>query len=374
MEQSQTIPVDVLGQFDIPGKLLSIEELKRGHINRTYVAVWEHRGEKKRYVHQVLNYRIFQDIAGLMQNLDIVTSVLAKEKSRGTLREDEVILTLIKTRGGERFLRDVQGEYWRTFEFIEGTISYDVCPSLHIAGEAASILGRFQRALLTLNPTTLVETIPFFIDGKQRFEVLVRGISHDTKNRVDSCRKEIEFALQRRDFGASLISALREGILPRRVTHNDMKLNNVLFNSAGERAVCLLDLDTCMSGTALYDFGDLVRNTAVPCAEDEQDFSKVVFDMELYRAICEGYINEAGSFLVLEERERLALAPRNLALLLGVRFLTDYLNGDTYFRINRPDHNLERARTQFQVVKVMEQLEKEMSEVVQRQYRSSRVC
>jgi Ser/Thr protein kinase RdoA (MazF antagonist) len=143
-----------------------------------------------------------------------------------------------------------------------------------------------------------------------------------------------------------------------------MKLNNVLFNSSGERAVCLLDLDTCMAGTVLYDFGDLVRNTAVPCAEDEQDISKIVFDMDLYRAICEGYLSETREFLTSQEIERLATAPRNLALILGVRFLTDHLQGDTYFRIHRPNQNLERARTQFQIVRLMERLEEEMNAVV----------
>jgi Ser/Thr protein kinase RdoA (MazF antagonist) len=143
-----------------------------------------------------------------------------------------------------------------------------------------------------------------------------------------------------------------------------MKLNNVLFGPDGQRAVCLLDLDTCMSGTVLYDFGDLVRNTAVPCAEDEQDFTKVVFDMELYRAICAGYLGEMEACITSAERQRLAAAPRNLALILGVRFLTDYLSGDTYFRIHRKNQNLERARTQFQIVRMMEQLEDEMQRVV----------
>jgi N-acetylhexosamine 1-kinase len=364
MEQSRTIPIEVLSQFDIPGKIISIEELKRGHINRTYIAVWDYGGKRKRYVHQVVNHRIFQDIDGLMRNLDLVTVTLGEMQARGLLRPDEVTLNLVKSRSGSRFLCDEAGEFWRTFAFIEDTVSYDVCPSSDVAREAAAILGRFQRALLNLDPGLFTETIPHFTDGGRRYEAFTQAVASDLKNRAIDCKEEINFANQRREFGASLVQAVRNRIVPRRVAHNDMKLNNVLFNSSGERAVCLLDLDTCMAGTVLYDFGDLVRNTAVPCAEDEQDRSKVVFDMELYRAICEGYLAEAGQFLTPSEIERLATAPRNLALILGVRFLTDYLQGDTYFRIHRPKQNLERARTQFQIVHIMEELEDEMQRVV----------
>lgn len=365
MEQSRTIPIELLSNFEIPGKIISIEELKRGHINRTYVAVWEHSGARRRYVHQVVNHRIFQDIEGLMRNLDLVTATLGRMKARGKLRSDDVSLTLIKGRSGERFLQDELGEYWRTFEFIEGTVSYDVCPSPAIAAESAAILGRFQKALLDLDPSTFYETIPFFLDGGRRFETFAKAIHEDSQGRVADCAVEIDFALGRRDFGAALITALREKVLPCRVSHNDMKLNNVLFDSGGQSAICLLDLDTCMAGTVLYDFGDLVRNTAVPCAEDEQDFSKVVFDMDLYRAICHGYLAETHDFLVPAERSLLAIAPRSLALILGVRFLTDHLQGDKYFRIHRPNQNLERARTQFQIVRIMEQLEGDMRRVVE---------
>lgn len=156
------------------------------------------------------------------------------------------------------------------------------------------------------------------------------------------------------------MTALERREIPVRIAHHDMKLNNVLFNKAGDTAVCLLDLDTCMAGTPLSDFGDLVRNTAVPCAEDEQDFSKVVVDMELYRALCDGYLGEMRSLLTQRELELLSVSPRVLALILGVRFLTDFLEGDHYFRIHRPRHNLERARTQFQIVRAMEKLDREM--------------
>jgi Ser/Thr protein kinase RdoA (MazF antagonist) len=308
----------------------------------------------------VVNHRIFQDIDGLMRNLDKVTRTLGERKIAGLLRGDERTLTLIKAKSGATHLQDEAGEYWRTFEFLEDTVTHDVCESPAVAAEAAAILGRFQRALLGLDPSSFAETIPYFVDGERRYKAFMEAIASDPLGRAKGCQAEIEFALERGDFGASLIRAVRSGAVPCRVAHNDMKLNNVLFDRGGVRAVCLLDLDTCMGSTVTYDFGDLVRNTAVPCAEDEQDFSKVVFDMSLYRAICQGYMSEMGKELTKAEVELLPTAPRVLALILGVRFLTDYLLGDTYFRVHRKSQNYERARTQFQIVRMMERLESEM--------------
>lgn len=360
MEQARVIPIEILKQFSIDGQLLEIEELKRGHINRTYVATWGDSSRTRRYVHQVVNHRIFGDIDGLMKNLELVTRTLREKKSQGSLRVDEETLTIIPAVNGATYLKDAQGEYWRTFEYIENTTTYDVCPGPHVAAEAAAILGRFQRSLSGLDPMKLADTIPFFLHGGRRFDAFHEAVRKDVKARAASCKGEISFAMERSSLGSALIAALDQRSIPRRVSHNDMKLNNVLFDARGERAVCLLDLDTCMSGTVLFDFGDLARNTAVPCAEDEQDFSKVLIDMDLYAAISQGYLSEMGGLLTTRERELLPMAPRVLALILGVRFLTDYLSGDTYFRIHRPRHNLERARTQFQIVSLMEQRESDM--------------
>lgn len=366
MEQSRVIPIDTLKRFSIEGELLEIEELKRGHINRTYVATWGVGSTRKRYVHQVVNHRIFRDIEALMSNLDLVTSQLRAAKRIGALRPDEVTLTLIRSTDGKTYLQDEQGEYWRTFEYLEGTTTYDICPNTAVAREAAGILGRFQRSLLELDPSSVRDTIPHFHHGGKRFEAFELAVKEDAKARANTCLAEVSFALERREFGRILIDNLVSGEITRRVCHNDMKLNNVLFDQRGERAVCLLDLDTCMPGSLLFDFGDLARNTAVPSAEDEQDLSKVSIDMALYEAICEGYLHEVGDFLTPKELQLLAVAPRVLALTLGVRFLTDYLSGDNYFRIHRPLHNLERARAQFQVVRLMERNESEMRRIVSR--------
>lgn len=366
MEQSKNVPIHILNQFDIDGTLHSVEELKRGHINRTYIGHWDVQGSRKRYIHQSVNHRVFTDIEALMGNLEIVTDALREDLHARPVIEGETTLTFIRTRGGASYLQDESGEYWRSFEYIENTVSYDVCPSTHVACEAAAILGRFQRALSKTSAAKLRDTIPYFHHGLRRYDAFAKALKEDSEGRAREAMSEIDFAQSRRELGGALISALENRDIPTRISHNDMKLNNVLFNSAGDTAVCLLDLDTAMAGTPLFDFGDLVRNTAVPCAEDEQDFSKVVVDMNLYRAICDGYLVEVGDMLTPKERELLSVSPRVLALILGIRFLTDYLQGDTYFRIHRPKQNLERARTQFEIVRAMEKLGKEMAEYVAR--------
>jgi Ser/Thr protein kinase RdoA (MazF antagonist) len=364
MEQSKNVPIHILTQFDINGTLHSVEELKRGHINRTYIGHWDVGGVRKRYIHQSVNHRVFSDIEALMGNLEIVTEALREDLHGRPAIEGETTLTLVRTKGGASYLQDESGEFWRSFDYIENTVSYDVCPSTHVAREAAAILGRFQRALLNTPAASLKDTIPYFHHGLRRYDAFAKALKEDCKGRAREAMGEIDFAQSRRELGGALISALERKEIPLRVSHNDMKLNNVLFNSAGDTAVCLLDLDTAMAGTPLFDFGDLVRNTAVPCAEDEQDFSKVVVDMNLYRAICDGYLSEVGEMLTAHERALLSVSPRVLALILGVRFLTDYLQGDTYFRIHRPKQNLERARTQFEIVRAMERLGSKMAAYV----------
>ena len=352
MEQSKNVPIHILTQFDINGTLHSVEELKRGHINRTYIGHWEVNGVRKRYIHQSVNHRVFTDIEALMGNLEIVTDALREDLHGRPVIPGETTLTLIRTKGGASYLQDESGEFWRSFDYIENTVSYDVCPSTHVAREAAAILGRFQRALSKTPAEGLKDTIPYFHHGLRRYDAFAKALKEDREGRAREAMGEIDFAQSRLELGGALISALERKEIPLRVSHNDMKLNHVRFNSAGDTAVCLLDLDTAMAGTA------------VPCAEDEQDLSKVVVDMNLYRAICDGYLSEVGDMLTPKERSLLSVSPRVLALILGVRFLTDYLQGDTYFRIHRPKQNLERARTQFEVVRAMEKLGSEMAAYV----------
>lgn len=363
MEQASGVSLEALKQFSIDGELVHIEELKRGHINRTYVGTWTLKEGKRRYVHQVVNHRIFSDIQGLMSNLAVVVASVRSAIQNSQGRTGDVTLDIVPTWDGQPYVQDSKGEYWRTMPFIEKSVSFDVCPSPHVAEEAGAILGRFQRFLLPVDPNKLVETIPLFLNSERRFSALKEAVAADVLSRSGGCIKEIDFALSLETEGRSLNEGLESGRFPSRVSHNDMKLNNVLFEETGTHAICLLDLDTCMAGTVLYDFGDLVRNTAVPCAEDEQDFTKVRVELELYRSICKGYLREAESILTPLERSYLARAPRVLALILGVRFLSDYLSGDTYFRTHRKAHNLERARTQFEIVRAFTRAEEALQAI-----------
>jgi Ser/Thr protein kinase RdoA (MazF antagonist) len=347
------VPLEVLHSFDIPGELVSIEELKRGHINYTYVGVWRSNGEETRYVHQMVNHGVFKDIPGLMNNVHLITTRVKRRIADGEAKVGDTTLSVVPTKSGATFVIDGKGEFWRTFEFVEGTTSYDVCPSPHAAREAAAILGRFQRYVHDIPISNLCDTIPYFLDGEKRYEALDSAIKNDPYKRCAGATEEIEFALSQRELGGALIRALKTGEIPFRPSHNDMKLNNVLFSNSTGNAVCLVDLDTCMPGTPLFDYGDLVRNTVIPCAEDELDLKKVVVDQDLYDAIREGYLSEFEEMLTPRELELLPLAPQVLAVVLGVRFLTDHLLGDTYFRIHRTDHNLHRARTQFEVVRAL---------------------
>ena len=351
MDSKLRIPLEILNAFDIPGELISVEELKRGHINYTYVGVWRLHGKETRFVHQMVNHGVFKDIPGLMNNIQLITSRVKRRIQDGEAREGDTTLSVVPTKSGANFVVDAKGEFWRTFDYVENTTTYDVCPNPEVAREAAEIIGRFQRYVHDIPVTNLCETIPNFLDGESRFTALDEAIALDPHGRVKEAAAEIEFALSQRQLGGALIRALRSGDIPYRATHNDMKLNNVLFSAQTGRASCLVDLDTCMPGTPLFDYGDLVRNTVFPCAEDELDLSKVKVESALYAAIEEGYLSEFEAYLSPQEKELLPLAPQVLAVVLGVRFLTDHLLGDTYFRIHRRDHNLHRARTQFQVVR-----------------------
>jgi hypothetical protein len=361
MEHKVQIPVDLLHHFEIPGSLVSVEELKRGHINHTYVGVWSHEGVTKRYVHQIVNHEVFRNVPGLMNNMRIVTNRIRRRIADGEAQAGDTTLTIIPAISGEPFLVDEHGSYWRTFEYVENTVSFDVCPDVRAARESAAILGRFQRYIDDLKVSELCDTIPFFHDGEKRYQALEEALSKDLHSKRSGAQTEVAFAIEQRDLGGALVSALRAGKIPSRPAHHDMKLNNVLFEAGTFEARCLVDLDTCMPGTPLSDFGDLVRCTAVPCAEDETDLSKVAVDLELYQAITEGYLSEFGSILTPAERSLMSVAPRVLALILGVRFLTDHLLGDTYFRIHHPNHNLERARTQFEVVRALGRVEDEVA-------------
>lgn len=353
----------IINQFDIPGKLKGIAPLKRGHINETFVSRWvSPGGEVTEYIHQWINDHVFRDVPALMSNIDIVTRHIAARIPAGS---KERTLEIVPAQSGVPYIQDAEGEFWRTYRFVAATTSSAVCTGLSQAREAARIMGRFHRYLQDLAPSQLADTIPFFHHTPRRYQAFERSVRDDRMGRAAHVRREIDFALERQPVGARIVEGIERGTLPLRVTHNDMKLNNVLFDELSGEGVCLVDLDTVMGGSYLYDFGDLVRNVSIPADEDEVDLSRVEIDLRSFEALIAGYAECVGSELTGEEIELLAVAPRIMALTLGVRFLNDYLDGDHYFRIHKPEHNLIRARAQFKIVASMEREEGAMRSMIE---------
>ncbi len=353
----------IVSQFDIGGKLKGIAPLKRGHINETFVSRWENdSGVISDFVHQWINDHVFHDVPSLMSNIAVVTKHISKKIPAGS---SERTLEIVPSKSGTPYIQDADGEFWRTYKFVDQTTSYHVCQNIEQAREAAKIMGRFHGYLRDLSPTELADTIPFFHHTPRRYQAFERSLRDDRMGRVKLVQREIDFALERKMTGSRIVDGLEKGRLPLRVTHNDMKLNNVLFGESSGQGICLVDLDTVMGGSYLYDFGDLVRNVSIPAAEDEVDLSRVEVDLSYFDALARGYSECVGKELTGEEIELLAVAPRVMALTLGVRFLNDYIDGDHYFKIHKPEHNLIRARTQFKIVASMEAQESAMRTMVE---------
>jgi len=244
---------------------------------------------------------------------------------------------------------------------VENTSSFDLCENPERAYEAARAFGDFQAQLIDLDVNELRETIPHFFSSTFRFTQFEDALDSDPRDRIQSADSEIQFAFARRAMTRVIEDHIKLGAFPRRIVHGDTKLNNVLFDNETGKAACIVDLDTCMPSYSLYDFGDLVRFTAATSSEDETDLARVGTNLELYRALVDGYLDSAGRFLTPIEVELMPFAARLVTFTIGLRFLTDYLSGDVYFKTERPLHNLERARVQFGMVKYMEACEKEMA-------------
>jgi len=350
--------------FALPGAAVAFEPYGSGHINETWAVTLEG-GPVRRAVLQRINTKVFRDPDGLMENVARVTRHLAGKLAD---RPDAArrSLSLIPTRDGAAFHRDSAGGVFRAYEFIEGARSWDVLTSPRQAREAAKAFGTFQRLLSDLPPPRLAETIPDFHDTPRRLARFREVLAADPKNRAAGVAREIAFVERREPLAESLSSLLAAGVLSERVTHNDTKLNNVLLDDATGEGICVIDLDTVMPGLLLHDFGDMVRTAANPVAEDEQDVSKVVASVPMFEALVRGYLGATGSMLSGLERERLVAAGKLLSYECGMRFLTDHLEGDVYFRIHREGQNLDRARTQFALVASLEEQEEALTRLVER--------
>ena len=351
--------------FEIPGRWHSSARFGSGHINDTYLVTFEAAGVSTQWVQQRINRRVFREPAKLMENVARVTEhqrrVLLREGSTDVERR---ALTLVPARAGGFDLVDHAGEHWRTYRFIAGASSQDVIRSAADARVAAAAFGRFQDQLSDLPGPRLHETIPRFHHARARFEALLEAARVDVEERLAACRPELDFVLAREPLVDRLLALQEKGVLPERITHNDTKLNNVLLDDHSGEALCVIDLDTVMPGLVLHDFGDLVRTATSDTAEDERDLSRVEMRPEMFAALVDGYLEGAGSFLTGAERGELAFSGVLLTLVVGMRFLTDHLSGDTYFRVHRPGHNLDRCRTQLRLVASMERQRDRMESLV----------
>ena len=353
----------IAAQFNLSGDILSAEPLGHGHIHDTYRLALTERGAERSYTLQRLNITIFRNPAALMDNIARVTAHLHR-KNNGAPDAHRHALQPVAARDGGWLATTENGAVWRAFHFIGRAYAPDILESRDQAYQAARAFGRFQGQLADLPPPRLTEILPDFHHTPKRFMAFERALAADAHQRADAARPEIAFALSRRTMTTVLLDLQGRGEIPERVVHNDTKINNILFDESSGEAICVIDLDIVMPGLALYDFGDLVRSASNPAAEDERDLSRVVFRLPFFAALLRGYLETAGAFLTPAERRHLAFAGPLITLEVGLRFLTDYLDGDKYFKVQRPNHNLDRARTQFKLVADMERHRDAMQAIV----------
>ena len=362
--ENEAVLHEVIAAYDFPETLLGVVRYGSGHINDTFCVVCQpQEGKAIRYILQGLSLAAFPRQDELMENFIGVTSYLRKkiEAAGGDVMRET--LNLIPTRDGKPYYTDAAGKVWRLTHYVEGTVCLQkATPELFEA--SARAFGRFQWLLAEYPAETLHETIVNFHNTEDRFAKFLTALEADKLGRAKEVEAEIQFVMDRKADCSVAVSALREGKLPLRVTHNDTKLNNVLIDEETQEGICIIDLDTTMPGLSIYDFGDSIRFGANHSAEDEKELSKVNFDIDLYRIYTRGFLEGAKGGLTEAELEYLPWGAKLMTLECGIRFLTDYLDGDHYFHIRYPEQNLDRCRTQFKLVADMEAQWEQMHAIV----------
>ena len=350
----ETRIISALG--DVYGLPTQVRAFGNGHINDTFVTEGE-----PRYVVQRINHKVFTDPVGVMNNFEAVTDYLrVRLRQTGGDAERET-LTLLHTKDGKNHAV-IDGNYYRVYRLVENAFAYEVLETAEQFEAGARAFGKFQRLLKDFPAERLVETIPQFHDTPNRYRQLEEAVARNAAGRLSEVGEELAFVRARKESLGVITDALRDGSIPLRVTHNDTKINNVLFDKSTGKGLCVIDLDTVMPGSMLFDFGDAIRAGATTAAEDERDLDLVHFRLDFYRAFRRGFLAELGDSVTPREKELLPEAARLLTLECGMRFLADHLNGDVYFRVHREGHNLDRARTQFKLVREMEEMDAQMRE------------
>ena len=350
---------EAIKHFGLSGELGAPKPWGNGHINDTFLVEGE-----TRYILQRMNKNIFTKPLELMENITGVTSFLRDkiQKAGGDVMRET--LTVIPAEDGSSVYQDDQGDFWRLYYMIEDAVSYDRVEKEQDFYESAIAFGNFQQLLSDYPAESLHETIPGFHDTKARFQVFCQAVEQDVCGRAKDVQEEIRFCKEREEVASALGELLASGKLPLRVTHNDTKLNNIMMDKDTGKGICVIDLDTVMPGLAVHDFGDAIRFGASTAAEDEQDLSKVSCDLHLFELYTKGFLEGCGGKLTEMEIAMLPMGAKVMTFECGMRFLTDYLQGDTYFKIHREGHNLDRCHTQFKLVADMEKKWQEMEKIV----------
>ena len=363
-------PIDlkrIAGAFGLLGSFESGAPYGSGHINDTFALVYDQGGRPVRYILQRVNENVFKNGEALMENIRRVTAHQhAKLAASGASEASRRALSLVPAADGRCFHRDPEGGLWRVYIFVERATGHDRIETTAQAEAAAKAFGEFQKLLVDLPGGPLHETIPQFHDTASRFRALLKAVEADVCNRAAGVKTQIDFALARQADADRLLALQRAGEIPTVVTHNDTKLNNVLLDDATGEGICVIDLDTVMPGLALYDFGDMVRTATNSAPEDEPDVTKVHMRMPMFEALVRGYLASADGFLNATEKELLPFSGKLLTFECAIRFLTDYLQGDVYFKTRRPGQNLDRCRSHFKLVESIEEQHEAMLEVVRR--------
>lgn len=352
--------IRVASEFKITGKITGVEKIEIGHINTTYHIITD--GEDD-YVLQRINTGIFKDPYKLIDNILAVTSFLAEKIKMNGGNPKRETLTLIETKKGGYLLEDKSG-FYRMYYFIKDATSYNSVVRPILFYNAAAAFGKFQKLLSDFPAAKLNETIKNFHNTPSRFKDFCASVERNETGRADFVKEEIEFIKSREAFCSAITDKIADGSIPLRVTHNDTKLNNIMIDNKTDEGICVIDLDTVMPGSVLYDFGDSIRFGASSAAEDEKDLSKVYMDLSLFEEYTKGFLTEAKDALSKTEIEMLPIGAIMMTLECGMRFLADYIDGDKYFATHYEGQNLDRARTQLKLVADMEKKLPEMKKII----------
>lgn len=373
-EKSLEIAVEALKSMKFDGDVINVKSFGSGIINDTFLVTCKNnKGNENKYILQKINSSIFKNAEKLMENYCGVCDYLKKIVSENGGDVERETITVVPTNSGKSYLKDSLDNYWRAIKFISDTVTYDVAESAEDFYKVGKAFGEFQNKLAGYNAENLYESIPNFHNTKERFKTFLLAIENNKARRLESVRSEVDFILEREKDTSILLDLYENGELPLRVTHNDTKISNILMDANTKNGICIIDLDTIMPGLSLYDFGDAIRSGATHALEDEKDLDKVYVDLEFFEAFTKGFLEGTNSSLTEKEIEMLPMGAKVITLEQAIRFLTDYLDGDVYYKTSYSNQNLDRTRTQLKLVKDIEEKWNELNNIVNKYVSNSMV-